>query len=490
MRTITFYSYKGGVGRTLVVANVARYLARFGQRVFAIDFDLEAPGLHYKLGLDNTDRLAIERGLVDYIHAFAVGDGDPGRLADYVIELPKKETAEGSITLMPAGAVPSQGYWQKLAQIHWHDCFYAPGARGIPFFLELKERIAREFRPDFLLLDSRTGITEIGGIATTLLPDQVVCLLLNNRENLDGARAVLRSLRRTPRLKRQRPIDIVPVVTRLPELDDPAEEHALTAEVHRFLTADAEDLAATLATSEILVLHSEPELQIHESLRVGGGKRPEESPLLRDYLRLFARLFPKQLLESYVGPLIQEAMAKALDDPDNAEKDLKALTAYTAHPEAHRALLKFYHLRREDGEVILRAAENFWRATGLADDPLLIDSVREYFSMDQPWRHLMCSGEMVEAVWRTAEESIDLGLDLARLYLEEEKPRKAADVLHRLLEQKSAGAGEPLLEGDRLLDIARLYRDLGRVDEFRAATVERFGEDAIAELILRLDSVD
>ena len=57
MRTITFYSYKGGVGRSLLVANVATYLATLGKRVFAIDFDLEAPGLHYKF---NSPRSADE----------------------------------------------------------------------------------------------------------------------------------------------------------------------------------------------------------------------------------------------------------------------------------------------------------------------------------------------------------------------------------------------------------------------------------------------
>ena len=49
---------------------------------------------------------------------------------------------------------------------------------GIPFFLELKERIREEFNPDFLLIDARTGITEIGGVATTVLPEKVVVLLL------------------------------------------------------------------------------------------------------------------------------------------------------------------------------------------------------------------------------------------------------------------------------------------------------------------------
>ena len=46
MSTIaTFYSYKGGVGRTMAMANVAVLLAQRGLRVLAVDWDLEAPGL-------------------------------------------------------------------------------------------------------------------------------------------------------------------------------------------------------------------------------------------------------------------------------------------------------------------------------------------------------------------------------------------------------------------------------------------------------------
>jgi MinD-like ATPase involved in chromosome partitioning or flagellar assembly len=41
----TFYSYKGGVGRTMALANIAVLLARRGLRVLAVDWDLEAPGL-------------------------------------------------------------------------------------------------------------------------------------------------------------------------------------------------------------------------------------------------------------------------------------------------------------------------------------------------------------------------------------------------------------------------------------------------------------
>jgi cellulose biosynthesis protein BcsQ len=42
---ITFYSWKGGVGRTMALANTAVQLARKGNRVLMVDWDLEAPGL-------------------------------------------------------------------------------------------------------------------------------------------------------------------------------------------------------------------------------------------------------------------------------------------------------------------------------------------------------------------------------------------------------------------------------------------------------------
>src|SRR6201995_3331942 len=43
---VTFYSYKGGTGRTMALANVAWILASAGKRVLAADWDLESPGLH------------------------------------------------------------------------------------------------------------------------------------------------------------------------------------------------------------------------------------------------------------------------------------------------------------------------------------------------------------------------------------------------------------------------------------------------------------
>ncbi len=45
-KIVTFYSYKGGTGRTMALANVAWILASNGLKVLVVDWDLDSPGLH------------------------------------------------------------------------------------------------------------------------------------------------------------------------------------------------------------------------------------------------------------------------------------------------------------------------------------------------------------------------------------------------------------------------------------------------------------
>jgi MinD-like ATPase involved in chromosome partitioning or flagellar assembly len=304
MKTIAFYSYKGGVGRTLLLANVARYLSRFGQSVFAMDFDLEAPGLHYKFNFESeSGPRPVKHGLVDYVHSYAVEGRAPGPIGDFVVPITAGAGSHAAIHLMPAGNVLSSQYWQKLARINWHDLFYLPDAKGVPFFLELKAQIESEFRPDYLLIDSRTGVTETGGVATTLLADSVICLLLHSREHLDGAREVLRSIRRTVRLRNQEPVQLIPVLARLPVLDDSHRESEIVAEVRRFLTEDATELADTLAIQNIHLLHRDPALEVRESLLIGQKSVAEELAWPRDYLRIVAEIVPREVLQLRMGPI-------------------------------------------------------------------------------------------------------------------------------------------------------------------------------------------
>src|SRR6516162_7516215 len=72
----TFYSFKGGVGRSMALANVAELMYRRGLRVLIVDFDLEAPGLERffdtrqeATAIGREDVLAA-RGMIDMVLSY------------------------------------------------------------------------------------------------------------------------------------------------------------------------------------------------------------------------------------------------------------------------------------------------------------------------------------------------------------------------------------------------------------------------------------
>jgi len=409
LQTITFYSYKGGTGRTLVMANVASYLCRFGTKVFAVDFDLEAPGLLYKFRFPDDKRAVVERGVVDYVLAYQTEGQVPTYLDDYVLEVPALDEP-GSIHLMPAGACPSEDYWQKLAQINWYDLFYSDDPRGVSLLLDLKRRIEEQYQPDFLLIDSRTGITEIGGVAASILPDKVVCLMLNNPENLEGAREVLRGIMQAPRMPDAPPIELLPVLTRIPTNITSEEEGSLKTQAKAYLNAENQtDLSRTLSVDEPYVFHSEPELQVRESLRVG-ARKPEDSPLLRDYLVLFKRLIPADVLQPAVAELLGELTSQVLDSPEEVERGLRALADLIDHPDVYLAMLRLYRLQGRPRKMF-ESGFRFWKLTGDARDPLLWHAVWPQL------RHECASREPVESL-RLLRFAAAVWLEAGRMEME------------------------------------------------------------------------
>jgi cellulose biosynthesis protein BcsQ len=81
----TFYSFKGGVGRSMAMANVAWELASRGLRVLVIDFDLEAPGLERYFGVP-VGAVHATPGVINLIEAFKrslSSSGGMGREAEF-----------------------------------------------------------------------------------------------------------------------------------------------------------------------------------------------------------------------------------------------------------------------------------------------------------------------------------------------------------------------------------------------------------------------
>jgi MinD-like ATPase involved in chromosome partitioning or flagellar assembly len=499
MKTITFYSYKGGTGRSLAVANAARYLARLGFKVVALDFDLEAPGLHYKFSTnpDGTP-LAVEAGVVDYLSSF-VFDGQVSRpLKEFALDVSVPGT-DKPVKLIPAGRVPSSDYWSKLSRINWHELFYPKGAKGVQVFLELKNRILDELEPDFLLVDSRTGITEMGGVATTLFADRVICFVLPPMENLEGARAVLRSLKRTRRESETGDLEIMVALSRLPGMKG-EDEGEIADRIRSVMNEEAEDLKDTLSCREVFVLHSEAALQVREALRVGSGVSPDESILLRDYLRLFASVVPWELIEPQLHHLLQRAKEKIWVDPDAAVKEVEELAESYGRPEIYRDLLRFYQVRNVGGTLVLKRAQRLWELTGNPRDPALWDAVNGGFQpeprgeRESEWSPNL---DFIRAVWHDAgNKDPEFGMKLAHAYQLEDHGSLGADVLLEVIK-----SSEPtlrvvlrcidLLEGSKRSDeadalIQQVKGKLGSQPEFvevwARRALGRRSKDALSEL--------
>lgn len=218
METVAFYSYKGGVGRTLLVANTAQFLAMSGCRVVAIDLDLEAPGLHQKLGTPDIFGRARNgelAGAVDALLCSIEGKCQVESLREYSFAVDLPASGAGSLVLIPAGAAPSHVYWEKLERLNILLRTKKRGGGLLEAVLDLQARIEDEFSPDFLLIDSRTGITELGGFATSILADRVVCLTTTAPESIEGTRVVTDALRATPRLPSQDHLRIDYLITRV-----------------------------------------------------------------------------------------------------------------------------------------------------------------------------------------------------------------------------------------------------------------------------------
>jgi MinD-like ATPase involved in chromosome partitioning or flagellar assembly len=194
-RIVTFYSVKGGTGRTTAVSNIAWILASNGCRVLLIDWDLEAPGLHRYLRpfLDDAE-LTQTSGLLDFLsNAMQRGGGKAGRrpLADYAAGLNWTYSGNGAIALIPAGR-QGEEYAKKLYALDL-DRFYRE-AGGAKMLRAESDALRAEY--DYILIDSRAGISESANICAVQLPDALVFLFTLNEPSIDRAVDRARDIRR------------------------------------------------------------------------------------------------------------------------------------------------------------------------------------------------------------------------------------------------------------------------------------------------------
>ena len=232
-KVITFYSYKGGTGRSMALANAACLLARRSdvKRILAIDWDLDAPGLHHYFWSLKPDPLRehvpppaigildlfaeIEQRLKGLDRDEPLSESDAQEVvAGISWDTFIAEAGPQKVDLLAAGRM-DKGYADRVADFDWRSLFDAAPS----LIRVLADTLAQRY--DYVLVDSRTGLNDISGICTTLLPDQFVFVFTPNNQSIDGGIDVITQATTYRRASEDlRPLVVFPLQSRL-EMSEP-----------------------------------------------------------------------------------------------------------------------------------------------------------------------------------------------------------------------------------------------------------------------------
>ena len=353
MYVTTFYSFKGGVGRTMALVNAAVTLAHKGRRVLVVDFDVEAPGLDTFDVLRTSDEIP---GVIDFTARY-IESGQAPNVADYVGECPNLGDEAGKLWIMPSGK--SESYATNFNQVDWGELYDRQD--GYLLFEDLKAQWQQFIQPDYVLIDSRTGHSDTCGICTRQLPNSVVVFFFPNEQNLRGLTDVVGNIRSEAAEPRNKNIELHFVMSNVPDLDD--EDQILEGKINSF--------------QHQLGFRREP-IVIH---------RYDSLSLLNQVV--FAKDRPRSRLAKEYGRIVQEISVRNWQDRDGALEYIRRAgkpwrrmrdDSVTSRSDM---LMEIESAHAEDGEVLFRLAE-LMESDGQAESAALLTQQAIDSGYEQP----------------------------------------------------------------------------------------------------------
>ncbi|NER39585.1 MAG: MinD/ParA family protein [Oscillatoria sp. SIO1A7] len=144
-KIVAVHSFRGGTGKSNLVANLATSIALQGQRVGIVDTDIQSPGIHVLFGLDETQ---IDYTLNDYLWGNCPVQETAYDVSSVLQQELPEEAAIGKIYLIPsrlqAGeivTVLSEGYDVDILNTGFRD-------------------LIASLNLDYLFIDTHPGLNE------------------------------------------------------------------------------------------------------------------------------------------------------------------------------------------------------------------------------------------------------------------------------------------------------------------------------------------
>jgi cellulose biosynthesis protein BcsQ len=180
---VTFYSYKGGVGRSMALANIAYELSKRNKKVLMVDWDLEAPGLEKYFTNYRTNNSG--KGLLPLLMEFQNGNNPDYKDYLWTIKVPTSIP----LSLLHSGRNTDPiKYSADLEKFNW-NVFFQQSNGGLQLE-KIRQRWLDDF--DFILIDSRTGLSDSSGICTIMMPDILIPMFSANYQSLFGIQDIVK----------------------------------------------------------------------------------------------------------------------------------------------------------------------------------------------------------------------------------------------------------------------------------------------------------
>lgn len=365
----TFYSYKGGTGRSMLLANVAWLLASAGKKVLLIDWDLEAPGLHryFRPFLGDDPELKNQEGVIDWltdywdayldepeaaVEALVSDFADPRH---YVRRLETGSYLAGGIDLLCAGRQDAT-YAAAVADFDFTTLYRK--LRGEKFIAVAKSILVGPEGYDYVLIDSRTGVSDTSGFCTVSLADTLVVCFTYNNQSVIGASQIARDIKtQAQERRRQQSLDPLRLASgeALPEPPHRFRLFAVPCRVddldpdrleqrQRIAWAQFEDLLTDVPKDELsaywlnVQIHNHGLFAYEEVLAACMNRPAERRSVLGSVIELTSRLTDKRIVDP---PSLSDEQRKALResfaDVSRSVLPLRTFTAWSIFVERQSA---------------------------------------------------------------------------------------------------------------------------------------------------------
>jgi cellulose biosynthesis protein BcsQ len=212
-KRVLFWAFRGGVGVSTLVANVAYQLALMGKKVWAVDFDFDSPGLELLFGISPN-----QRGIIDYL-GFEQSPTLDEELHEkkptindivQIISLPSLQNSHLMVTIV--GGCDNDERVGRLKQCVMDSRYEIAENK---FLDHLFTTVERKYDLDYILIDLRHGYSFNVGLAGKVLNQTCDLLVAVTDVNCRNVTATIEAVGKIKEALKMEELEVLPIVSKV-----------------------------------------------------------------------------------------------------------------------------------------------------------------------------------------------------------------------------------------------------------------------------------